>query len=201
LKLIIMGPIGSGKGTQAKILAEKFGLKHLSTGDIMRKHIKDETEIGKKIKSVLDSGGYVDDTLTTELLKQSLTNKFILDGYPRTIPQVSLLAELTSIDKVIFLEADEKEVIERISSRLSCLECGKMYNTKDNVSTCVCGNNLVQREDDKKETIEKRLAIFKKETLPIAKIYEEKGLLVKVSGVGEIYEITERLIGVLNDIS
>ena len=196
-----MGPIGSGKGTQAKILAEKFGLKHLSTGDIMRKHIKDETEIGKKIKSVLDSGGYVDDTLTTELLKQSLTNKFILDGYPRTIPQVSLLAELTSIDKVIFLEADEKEVIERISSRLSCLECGKMYNTKDNVSTCVCGNNLVQREDDKKETIEKRLAIFKKETLPIAKIYEEKGLLVKVSGVGEIYEITERLIGVLNDIS
>ncbi|MCL1925276.1 MAG: nucleoside monophosphate kinase [Defluviitaleaceae bacterium] len=201
MKLIIMGPIGSGKGTQAKILAEKFGLKHLSTGDIMRKHIKDETEIGKKIKSVLDSGGYVDDTLTTELLKQSLTNKFILDGYPRTIPQVSLLAELTSIDKVIFLEADEKEVIERISSRLSCLECGKMYNTKDNVSTCVCGNNLVQREDDKKETIEKRLAIFKKETLPIAKIYEEKGLLVKVSGVGEIYEITERLIGVLNDIS
>jgi len=196
-----MGPIGSGKGTQAKILAEKFGLTHLSTGDIMRKHIKDETEIGKKIKSILDSGGYVDDTLTTELLKQSLTDRFILDGYPRTNAQVSLLEGLTSIDKVIFLEADEKEVIERISSRLSCLECGKMYNLKDGVDICTCGNKLVQREDDKKETIEKRLAIFKKETLPIAKIYEDKGLLVKVSGEDEITAVTEVLISVLNEVS
>ncbi|MCL2610696.1 MAG: nucleoside monophosphate kinase [Defluviitaleaceae bacterium] len=201
MKLIIMGPIGSGKGTQAKILAEKFGLTHLSTGDIMRKHIKDETEIGKKIKSILDSGGYVDDTLTTELLKQSLTDRFILDGYPRTNAQVSLLEGLTSIDKVIFLEADEKEVIERISSRLSCLECGKMYNLKDGVDICTCGNKLVQREDDKKETIEKRLAIFKKETLPIAKIYEDKGLLVKVSGEDEITAVTEVLISVLNEVS
>ena len=198
MKLIIMGPIGSGKGTQAKILAERFGLIHLSTGDIMRRHIKDETEIGKKIKSILDSGGYVDDTLTTELLKQSLTDKFILDGYPRTIAQVSLLEDLTSIDKVIFLEADEQEVIERISSRLSCLECGKMYNVKNGVYTCTCGNKLVQREDDKKETIEKRLAIFKKETLPIAKIYDDKGLLVRVSGEGEIKDVTERLIEVLS---
>ena len=201
MKLIIMGPIGSGKGTQAKILAEKFGLTHLSTGDIMRKHIKDETEVGKKIKSVIDSGGYVDDTLTTPLVEQSLTDKFILDGYPRTQAQVSILESLTSVDRVIFLEVDEEEVINRISSRRVCLECGKMYSVHDGIDTCTCGNELVQREDDKKETIEKRLEIFKKETLPIAKIYEDKNLLVRVSGEGEISEITKRLIEVLNDLS
>ena len=197
MKLVIMGPIGSGKGTQSKILAEKFGLMHLSTGDIMRKHMKDETEIGRKIKSILDSGGYVDDTLTTELVKESLTDKFILDGYPRTLAQVSLLENLTSIDKVIFLEANESEVIERISSRLSCPQCGKMYNKKEDTFVCSCGGKLVQREDDKKEIIEKRLAIFKKETLPITQVYEEKGLLVKISGEGKISDVTERIISVI----
>lgn len=175
MKLVIMGPIGSGKGTQSKILAEKYGLTHLSTGDIMRKHIKDETEVGLQIKSVLDSGGYVNDDLTTELLKQSLTEKFILDGYPRTVNQVSLLDSLAKIDKVIYLEVDENEVIERLTLRYE--------ETK--------------REDDSPETVVKRLEIFKRETLPIIEIYEKEGKLVKVSGSSSVEEVTKSIEKVL----
>lgn len=175
MKLVIMGPIGSGKGTQAKILAEKYSLVHLSTGDIMRSHINNKTEIGMQIKSILDSGGYVDDELTTELLKSSLTEKFILDGYPRRVSQVALLASLTEVDKVIFLEVDEAEVIERIALRYA----------------------ETNREDDKPEIIKKRLEIFKEETLPIIEIYEKEGKLIKIPGFGNVDDVTERIVKAL----
>ncbi|MCL1936648.1 MAG: adenylate kinase [Defluviitaleaceae bacterium] len=200
MNLVIMGPIGSGKGTQAGIISKKLGIPHISTGDIMRKHIKDETDIGLKIKQKLETGSYVDDTLTSEILKSRIfkddvKNGFILDGFPRTINQANILSEMVAIDKVIFLNVDNDIVIDRISSRLTCEECGAMYSKSSAIQKCEkCGGNLSQRKDDKKEVVENRLEIFEKETLPILNFYKSLNLLVEINGMLEIDVVTDIIL-------
>ena len=207
MNLIIMGPIGVGKGTQAKLICEQLGIVHISTGDIMRKHIKEQTPIGVKIKSILDSGGYVDDTLTTEILRDRLAEAdtvsgFILDGYPRTVAQASSLEHMTDIAKVVFLTAERDIIIKRLSGRRVCNGCGEMYHieTKQPTQTGVCdkcGGELIQREDDSEAVIAKRLAIFEEQTLPLKDFYREHGLLVEIDGTGQVSQVTNDILEAL----
>ena len=210
MKLIIMGAIGSGKGTQARFISEKYGIAYISTGDIMRRHIKEETPIGLKIKNVLASGGYVDDELTTELLKDRLTHDdckagFILDGYPRTINQANIITSIAQIDKVLHLKVDNDTVIKRISGRLTCRDCAEMYHIESKppkqTKVCdVCGGELYKRDDETEEAIKNRLAIFEKETIPTIEFFRDKGMLTEIEGVGDISQITSTIFKELDTI-
>ena len=200
MNLIIMGAIGSGKGTQARFISEKYHLAYISTGDIMRGHIKNETPIGKKIKDILASGGYVDDELTTELLKDRLghddcKNGFILDGYPRTINQAHIITSIAEIDQVIYLKVDNDTVIKRLGGRLTCSDCSEMYHVESKppkvANTCdKCGGELYKREDETEAAIANRLAIFEKETMPVIELFKTQGRVREIEGVGDISQIT-----------
>jgi adenylate kinase len=203
MKIILLGSIGAGKGTQAKLLATKFDIPHIATGDIFRTHIKNETEIGKKVKSILDSGGYVDDTLTVSIVSNRLAadceKGFILDGFPRNENQAMELEKIIAIDKVIYINVHREIIIKRLTGRISCINCGAMYhnqgNKPKNENTCdVCGDQLVQREDDKESVVKKRLEIFEEQTAPLVEYYESKGLLTEVDGIGTIEEIAARIL-------
>lgn len=204
MKLVIMGPIGVGKGTQAKQLCQKLGIVHISTGDIMRKHIAEETPVGVKIKTILASGGYVDDDLTTELLKTRLAEPdtaagFILDGYPRTVAQADTLATLTDIKKVIFLTANKDIIIKRLSGRRVCSGCGAMYHVENHkpavAGVCdACDEHLVQRPDDNEEVISKRLQIFEEQTLPLKDFFQERNLLAEIDGTGAVADVTNDIL-------
>ena len=207
MKLVIMGPIGVGKGTQAKLLCEKLGIVHISTGDIMRGHIAEQTPVGVKIKAILDSGGYVDDALTTELLQTRLAEPdiasgFILDGYPRTVVQAETLETLTDIKKVVFLTADKDIIIKRLSGRRVCSGCGEMYHIENKqpaqVGICdKCGGELVQRPDDSEEVIAKRLQVFEEQTLPLKDFYQSRNLLVEIDGTGAVSDVTNDILASL----
>ena len=207
MKLVLVGAIGAGKGTQAKKLSSKYGIPHISTGDILRENIKNKTEIGLKVKNILDSGGLVPDDITTDLVKirlseQDCKNGFILDGFPRTVVQAKALEDITSIDKVIYIKIDDDVIVKRLTGRRTCTDCGSMYNIeylKPKVAdTCdACGSGLVQREDDKEETIKERLKVFHELTAPIISLYENKGLVFEVNGVGDIEEISKTIINAL----
>lgn len=204
MKLVIMGPIGVGKGTQAKLICEKLGIVHISTGDIMRKHIKEQTPIGVKIKSILDNGGYVDDVLTTEILRDRLDmpdtkNGFILDGYPRTVGQADSLESIISINNVIFLTADRDVIVKRLSGRRTCGNCGAMYHVESQKPKVEgicdsCGSTLLQREDDKEEIISNRLKIFEEQTLPLKDFYEKRNLLAEIDGTRNVEIVTNDIL-------
>ena len=181
-RLLIVGPPGAGKGTQAARLAEAFGIPAIATGDIFRMNIKNETPLGLKVKSIVDGGDYVPDALTNELVKDRLNEEdaldgFLLDGYPRTTDQVRYLEEMLagrgqSVDAVIQLVADREEVMTRLRKRAT--EQGRV--------------------DDSAEAIRHRQDVFERETAPLLSIYKEKGLLVPVDGLGDLHEITERIM-------
>jgi adenylate kinase len=204
MRLILIGPSGAGKGTQAKTLSNKFDIPHISTGDIFRKHIKDKTEIGIKVKAILDSGDYVSDELTTEIVKDRLSqedckNGFVLDGFPRTTAQASSLEKFATIDKVLYLKVTEEILIERLAGRLICRDCGAMYHItnikpkKEDICD-TCDGTLYQREDDKEEIVRERFNIFKNLTLPIINFYKDKNLLAEVNGLGDITDITNTIL-------
>ncbi|MCL1996062.1 MAG: adenylate kinase [Defluviitaleaceae bacterium] len=198
MKLVIMGTIGSGKGTQAKAISKKFGIAHISTGDVMRSHIKNQTPLGIKLQDIMAKGDLVDDETTAELLKDRMSqedakNGFILDGYPRSLAQADTLKNITSLDKAIYLNVDNDTVIERLSGRLTCTNCGNMFHIKNNPpkrpDLCDgCNNILIQREDDREEAIQKRLEIFTTQTLPVIDIYRNQGILLEVApgGIAEV---------------
>ncbi|WP_111720607.1 adenylate kinase [Homoserinimonas sp. OAct 916] len=181
-RLLIVGPPGAGKGTQAARLAETFGIPAIATGDIFRLNIKNETPLGLEVKSIVDAGDYVPDTLTNELVRNRLheadaLDGFLLDGYPRTTDQVRYLEEMLaargqSVDAVIQLVADREEVVSRLRKR--AIEQGRV--------------------DDSEEAIRHRQDVFMRETSPLLAIYEDKGLLVPVDGLGDLDEITERIM-------
>jgi adenylate kinase len=186
MKLLLIGPPGAGKGTQASKLSEVFGIPAISTGDIFRANVKNETPLGLEAKSYMDKGAYVPDELTNKLVRDRLQNPdcaegFLLDGYPRTADQVeeldSILKETnSSLDAVIQLTADTNEVVRRLAKR--AIEQG--------------------RSDDTEDVIRNRLAVYEKETAPLISVYASRGLLIKVDGLGEIDDVTSRITEALN---
>lgn len=187
MRLILLGAPGSGKGTQAKMMIEAYGFKHISTGDIFRKHIKDQTPLGQKVQSIIEAGHLVPDEIVIELVKDILSNtsgNVILDGFPRTIAQAEALETFFEIDKVVLMETPFDVILNRLVNRRTCSNnsCQKIFNLKDyDKTTCdVCGSPLYQRDDDKEEVIRERFSVYEKQTAPLVEFYENKGKLIKI---------------------
>ncbi len=202
--LILLGAPGAGKGTQAKKIMKKYHIPQISTGEILRQHVNEKTDLGKKAKSTMDQGQLVSDDIILEMVAERLTRKdcrlgFILDGFPRTILQAEgleqILQNLHIEDlKVIEIHVEEKTIIRRLTSRRICSNCGKDYNLNlnppppDNICK-VCGGKIIQRDDDKEETIKKRLEVYKNQTKPLIEFYQQKGNFFQVDGEKEIVDI------------
>lgn len=211
MRLILLGPPGAGKGSQAALLSQALKVPHISTGDIFRANIKNRTELGKKVKGYLDSGRLVPDNVTIEIVEDRLNkddclNGFILDGFPRTIPQAEMLEAMLrgkeqSIDSVVNLAVPDDVIVKRISGRRMC-SCGKVYHTSANPpkidGICdVCGSPLFIREDDKEETVVKRLKTYHEQTSPLIDYYIKKGLVVDFDGVKKIEETFSEIMAAL----
>lgn len=212
MRIILLGPPGSGKGTQAKLISEKFSIPHISTGDIFRLHISQKTLLGLEAKSYIDKGQLVPDEVTVKLIKSRLTeddcNKgFLLDGFPRTIKQAdaleSLLKEINvSVDSVINIEVPAEEIIDRITGRRVCKKCGASYHIIFNPSATNgicdrCDGPLIQREDDTEDTVRKRLEVYESQTKPLIRYYEEKGLLRNANGSQDIAKVFKDICNIL----
>jgi len=212
MDLIFLGPPGAGKGTQAKMLVERYGIPQVSTGDILRAAVAEGTELGKKAKEYMEAGKLVPDEVVIgiieERLKQSDCEKgFILDGFPRTVPQAEALDKVLEkmgrkIDHVLTLDVPEEELIKRLTGRRTCKKCGAMYHTIFNPpkveGVCdKCGGELYQRPDDNEETVRSRLSVYEQQTRPLIDFYEKKGLVRKIDGRGEIKEIFEQIVRIL----
>jgi len=205
--IVLLGMPGTGKGTQAKILKEKYGIPHISTGELFREAIASGASLGLKVKSYLNAGKLVPDEVVNEVVLDRLSRKdcekgFILDGYPRTLEQARFLDNALNTKKrevtVLSIELDEAEVLKRLSGRRVCEKCGKEYNVVSlpprTPNVCdICGSRLVQREDDKEETIKKRLEVYWEQTSPLTDYYAKKGELIAVNGKGSITEVSRRL--------
>lgn len=206
MKIILIGPPGSGKGTQAELICKRYNIVHISTGDIFRENIKNKTPLGLKIKSIIDSGKLVDDSLTIEIVKNRLNEKdakngFCLDGFPRTIEQAKALDEFAKIDKAIEIDLDDKEIVSRLSKRRMCLVCGNPTHVDllKNGRCEKCGGEVYTREDDKEETILKRL---KSQKLPkeVWEYYKNKNILCSFKSDASKEELFCRITKVLDQI-
>lgn len=208
MKLVLIGSPGAGKGTQAKVLSKHFGIAHISTGDLLREETSLKTEIGLKIIDIMNAGKLVSDEIVEALLsnrikKDDCKNGFILDGYPRNVEQAEgLSAVVGNIDKVVLISVDDDLIIERMVGRRGCPKCGQMYHIKYNPpkedGVCSeCGSELIQRKDDNEETVKNRLSVYHTSTSPIIDYYKNKGLLLEISGVGNIDDISKQLIDAL----
>ena len=206
--IVLLGPPGSGKGTQADLLSEQLNLKHIATGDLFRYNFKNETDLGKLAKSYMDKGHLVPDDVTIAMVKERLSqpdvaNGVMLDGFPRNCEQADALDEMLRADNrtltgVLYLNVPDEEIIMRLSGRLTCRNCQATYHrvfTPPKVEgICdVCGGELYQRADDSEETVKRRLEIYKENTAPLIEYYRDKGLLVEVDGVGVLEEITRKV--------
>ena len=213
MKIIMLGAPGAGKGTQAKMIAEKFNIPHISTGDIFRANIKNGTELGKKAKEFMDKGQLVPDELTVEILLDRVAaddckNGYVLDGFPRTIPQADVLdKELTKLgDKVDFainVDVPDENIVRRMSGRRACLKCGATYHIehippKQDGICDKCGSELVQRDDDKPETVQKRLSVYHEQTQPLIDYYNKKNILKSVDGTKDMQEVFSDIVNILN---
>ena len=210
MKIIMLGAPGAGKGTQAKMISEKYGIPHISTGDIFRANIKNGTELGKKAKSYMDQGLLVPDELVVDLVvdrvqKEDCKEGYILDGFPRTIPQAEALdAELgeDKIDYALDIEVPDDHIIKRMSGRRACVGCGAtyhlVYNPTKTEGVCdVCGEKLILRDDDKPETVQKRLDVYHEQTQPLIDYYKKAGCLVEMDGTLDINVVFENVVKIL----
>ena len=212
MKIIMLGAPGAGKGTQAKMIAEKFGIPHISTGDIFRANIKNGTELGKKAKQYMDDGTLVPDELTCDLVVDRIAQDdcakgYILDGFPRTIPQAKALDRAlekmqTSIDYAIDIEVPDARIVERMSGRRACVSCGATYHIRFNAprkeGICdVCGSELILREDDHENTVQTRLDVYHEQTQPLIDFYREKGILHSFDGTRDMMTVFEDISGLL----
>lgn len=208
----MLGPPGAGKGTQAVKVAERYSIPHISTGDIFRAAIREGTDLGRKAKGYLDSGELVPDSVVTDIVAERIrrddcSGGFLLDGFPRTLPQAEALDRVLEEDgcpltSVVDLTVDREALVKRLTARRACSECGENYNLISKPpaeeNTCdKCGGKLYQREDDRRETIENRLAVYDKQTAPLIQYYERSRQLVRVSGEGPIEEVFERVCNAL----
>ena len=209
MRLVVLGAPGAGKGTQARNLAKHYGIAHISTGDILREHMRKGTPIGASIKDMMDQGQYVPDELVIGIVRERIEEEdcrkgYILDGFPRTLVQAEAFDSISlslkqPLDCAVTVDVSDQVIIERMSGRMVCPECGAMfhmvYYPSQRGETCdTCGAHLVQREDDKAKTVEKRLKIYHERTEPIIAYYEEKNMLLHVNGVGEMEDITGAIV-------
>lgn len=207
MRLIIFGPPGAGKGTQAHLMEQRLGLVQISTGDLLRTAMSEETPLGKKAKRYVDAGDLVPDELVRDLAEQAIADEgyddFVLDGYPRTPQQAEWLTEFleengTSLDAVVSLQVPDEVIVRRLSRRRVHAGTGETYHLDhDPPPEDVDSDLIIQRSDDKPETIRKRLAVYRDETQPLASYYEKRGALVRVDGLGDIEEVYRRIVGVL----
>ena len=212
MKIIMLGAPGAGKGTQAKMIASKYGIPHISTGDIFRANIKNGTELGAKAKQYMDKGELVPDELVVDLImdrfKEDDAQKgYVLDGFPRTIPQAEALDKALSaagedIDFAINVEVPDENIINRMSGRRACVGCGATYHIKYNApkveGICdTCGKELILRDDDKPETVKNRLEVYHNQTQPLIDYYEKKGKLKEVDGTVDMNDVFNAIVDIL----
>ena len=214
MKIIMLGAPGAGKGTQAKRIAAKYGIPHISTGDIFRANLKAETELGKKAKEYMDQGLLVPDSLTLELVmdrftKEDCKNGYVLDGFPRTIPQAEALTEALAkqqdvVDYAINVDVPDEAIVNRMSGRRACLNCGGTYHIEFNPTKVegicdACGGQLVLRDDDKPETVLKRLSVYHEQTQPLIDYYNGQKILKEVDGTQDMEDVFRAIIDILED--
>lgn len=212
MKIIMLGAPGAGKGTQAKMIADKYSIPHISTGDIFRANIKNGTELGKKAKNYMDQGLLVPDELVVDLVvdrvgQEDCSNGYVLDGFPRTIPQAeSLDAALeklgSKVDYAINVEVPDENIVRRMSGRRACVACGATYHivhipTKVEGICDRCGSELILRDDDKPETVKKRLAVYHEQTQPLIDYYNDKKVLVEVDGTKDMNDVFTDIVKIL----
>ncbi len=212
MKIIMLGAPGAGKGTQAKMIAKKYDIPHISTGDIFRANIKEGTDLGKEAKGYMDKGQLVPDELTVRILldrvaKDDCKNGYVLDGFPRTIPQAEVLDKEVSkmgdkIDFAIDVDVPDENIIRRMGGRRACLKCGATYHVehippkKEGICDA-CGAELVLRDDDKPETVKKRLDVYHEQTQPLIEYYGAKGILKSVDGTRDMNDVFSDITGLL----
>lgn len=208
MNLILFGPPGAGKGTQAQFLVETFGIPQISTGDMLRAAVKAKTALGLKAQEIMQQGGLVSDEIVLGIVEERIAQSdcgkgFVLDGFPRTVPQADSLAVILDrsgkkIEHVVSLEVDTDEIVMRLSGRRSCSSCGKGYHVTYDpprvAGQCdACGASLVQRADDTEDTVRNRLSVYDQQTAPLKDYYKRLGLLRSVHGMGPIAEVQQRI--------
>ena len=212
MKIVMLGAPGAGKGTQAVMICEKYGIPHISTGDIFRSNIKNGTELGKKAKEYMDQGKLVPDELTIQLLldrvaQDDCKNGYVLDGFPRTIPQAEVLEEALTklgdrIDYAINVEVPDENIVKRMGGRRACVNCGATYHIehvppkKEGICDN-CGSELILRDDDKPETVKNRLSVYHKQTQPLIDFYNGKGVLRTVDGTVDMKDVFNAIVAIL----
>jgi len=209
MRCVLVGPPGAGKGTQAQFLAAHYSIPHISTGDIFRANLKAGTELGNQAKGFMDRGELVPDSVTNEMVKDRLTHAdvahgFLLDGFPRNVAQAEVLRAIladkkTPLQAVLEFSLADEEIIARLSSRRTCRDCGAPSVGVDKCPTC--GGEVYQREDDKAEVIARRLEVYAEQTAPIISFYRNEGLLISVSAVGNVEDITANAISALSRLA
>ena len=215
MQLLLMGPPGAGKGTQAAELVKKFNIPHISTGDMFRAAVKEGTELGKKAKAVMDAGGLVPDEITIGIVKERLAKEdckkgFILDGFPRTVEQADALTKILNdlgmkLTRVLNIHVPFEDLIERAVGRRICKQCGATYHIKFNptkkANACdECGGELYQRKDDNEETMKNRLSAYENSTKPLIDYYKKADLYTEIDGRQPIDKVTEDLVSVLSSV-
>lgn len=212
MRLVLVGPPGAGKGTQAQFLSEHFAIPHIATGDIFRANLRTGTPLGIEAKQYMDSGELVPDTVTNAMVADRLTeadaaNGFLLDGFPRNVIQAEVLDAIlsqsgTQLDAALEFTVEPAEIIRRLAGRRTCRDCGRVWHLEFDVPALPdkcddCGGEVYQRDDDNEETIRRRLEVYAEQTAPIVGYYRHQGLLISISAMGEISEITSRAISAL----
>ncbi len=210
MRIVLVGPPGAGKGTQAQLISAHLSIPHISTGDIFRANVRDETELGKLAKRYMDRGDLVPDEVTIAMVRDRLAQDdakagFLLDGFPRNVSQAETLDRMLAdewgegLDVVLELVVDEEEVVRRLSGRRTCRACGRISHvTHGESKVCEhCGGELYQRDDDKEETVRHRLEVYKEQTAPLVSFYRDKGILVGIDATGPVEQVTERALAAL----
>ena len=213
MNIVLFGPPGSGKGTQAKLLAEKYGVPHISTGDILRENLKNKTELGLEAKTYMDKGELVPDAVLIVIIKDRLSvsdcaSGFLLDGYPRTLPQAEALSKILSelgknLDVVLNIDVPDEKLLKRLAGRRMCV-CGASYhilfNKPKQEGICdLCGSKLYQRDDDKEEAILNRLDVYKNQTRPLIDHYTQAGVMLTINGAADIEVVFNEICRLLDD--
>jgi adenylate kinase len=212
MRVIFLGPPGVGKGTQADFIAQKYEIPKLSTGDLLRESVANETSLGKEAKDYMNRGELVPDAVVVGLVEEKLSSPecqkgFLLDGFPRTVAQADQLSKYLAstgkgLDQVVYFSLSKNEIIRRISGRRSCPECKAVYHLESvppkHAGICdVCGKSLIQRNDDKPETVESRLAVYQEQTAPLVEYYKTRNILGELDGAGLVSAVQERLVALL----
>jgi len=205
-RVVLLGPPGAGKGTQAKRIVERTGLLHLSTGDILRDEVARGTDLGARAKGTMDRGELVPDGVIIDMIGGRIAdaaNGFLLDGFPRTVAQAEALEKITPLDVVINIDLPRDEVVRRLAARRTCRDCGRIYNLSfrppADPTTCeICGGKLFQRDDDREDVIQNRYDVYRGSTLPLIEFYEARGLLQTVEGAMGSDAVFSRIVSILS---